>query len=929
MSSIIKGNSENKIKNRTENHIDNNIVNHIENQIKIFVNNKTIYSTPGSTILQACLENNIFIPHLCFDPRLKPQGACRLCIVEVEGINGTVASCVTEIKEGMKIKTSTPLINELVKVNLELIISDHPMDCMTCEVCGSCALQDLAYLYDIKEIPYAGAIHEKKVFSDNPFIHRDNEKCILCGRCVRMCDNIVGANAIGYAQRGFESEIIPAFEQPLIQTGCVFCGNCISTCPVGALLPKPYIKSSRVWEIRQVKTICPYCGVGCEIILNVKDNKIVSVSSKTQVNKFSTNNGNLCVKGRFGIDFVNSNKRLTEPLIKNKNGRFLKTTWENAISIVRNKLEQVIKKYGPDSVAVLSSAKCSNEENFLMSKFARAVIGTNNIDHCARLCHASTVTGLIPTFGSGAMTNSIDDIKFADVAIIIGSNTTEAHPVIGYELIRCVNEHGLKIIVIDPREIPIVNYSTIHLKHKPGTDLAVLLGLMHIIYKNNLIDLDFINNRTEGFDEFINCFKDYTPQKVSEISGIDISKLEEAAVLYGQAKNALIFYAMGITQHACGTDNVIAIADLAMMTGNIGRKGAGVNPLRGQNNVQGACDMGALPDLLSGYQGVENDNMRWRFEKRWGKTLPNKKGLTVTEIFEAANDKKIKAMYIMGENPMLSEPDILHVASALKNLEFLVVQDIFLTETAEFADVVLPSASFAEKDGTFTNTERRVQRIYKAIEPPGKALPDWKIICMLSEAFGYKMNYSHPSEIMDEISSVTPIYGGINYERLENEIIQWPCRHYTDPGTKILHTKNFTRGKGRFIPIDYIEAAELPDKNFPFILTTGRILYQFHTRTMTGKIKGLNEIAPMNKVQINIKDAEMLNIKNGEKIVVKSRRGSIEAKAIVSSGIKEGVVFIPFHYADSPANMLTNPVYDKKAKIPEFKVCAVAISKIN
>ena len=414
-------------------------------KIKIYVNNKAIYALPGKSILQACLENNIYIPHLCYDSRLEPQGACRLCLVEVAGFAEAVASCITKVQEGMKIKTNSAHINELVRLNLELIISDHPMDCMTCESYGDCVLQDLAYMYDIKEITYSGKVHERKVFQDNPLIYRDNEKCILCGRCVRMCDNVVGANAIGYAGRGFECEIIPAFEQSLLHTDCVFCGNCISACPVGALLSKPYMHKARVWEITKTETICPYCGVGCVLQLHVKNNRIVNVLSPGGKN---VNQGNLCVKGKFGLDFVGSSKRLTSPMVKTKTGKFKKTSWDIAVKTVADKLLSVKKKYGPDSIAVLSSAKCSNEENFLMSKFARAAIGTNNIDHCARLCHASTVTGLIPTFGSGAMTNSVDDIKYADAAIIIGSNTTEAHPVIGYELIRCVQENGLKLITI-------------------------------------------------------------------------------------------------------------------------------------------------------------------------------------------------------------------------------------------------------------------------------------------------------------------------------------------------------------------------------------------------------------------------------------------------------------------------------------------------
>ncbi len=896
-----------------------------DDMLKININGRNVYTEQGKSVLEACIENNIFIPNLCYDPRLKSQGACRLCLVEVEGMDDPAASCVIEVREGMKIRTNTARINELVKVNLELIISDHPMDCMTCEITGMCVLQDLAYMYGIKDIVYSGRVHEKKVLEANPFIFRDNEKCILCGRCVRICDDVVGANAIGYAGRGFECEIIPAFEQSLKDTGCVFCGNCISTCPVGALQPKPYINKARVWELSKTSTVCPYCGVGCILDLYVKDNRIINVLSEVGKN---TNKGNLCVKGKFGLDFVNDSRRLKYPMIKTASGKFKKITWGKAVQAVADRLTEIKNKYGPDSIAVLSSAKCTNEENFLMSKFARAVLETNNIDHCARLCHASTVTGLIPTFGSGAMTNSIDDIKDADVVIIIGSNTTEAHPVIGYELIRCVKKRGLKLIVIDPRDIPITKYATIHLKQKPGTDIAVLLGMMNIIYNNDLHNKEFIESRTENFDKLKDSFKSYTSKKTASISGVNERDLIESAKLYGSAGNALIFYAMGITQHTCGTDNVIAIADLAMMTGNVGRRGAGVNPLRGQNNVQGACDMGALPNMLSGYQSVDSDNMRWRFEKKWGKALPDGKGLTVTEMIQGADTGKIRAIYVMGENLMLSDPDLLHVAQSLKNLDFFVVQDIFLTETCEFADIVLPGACFAEKDGTFTNTERRVQKLRKAVEAPGEALEDWKIICMVSTAMGYPMLYNDTSEIMDEISSLTPIYGGINYERLEKETFQWPCRQNIDPGTPILHTKTFTRGRGNFIPVEHRPPAEIPDDDYPFILTTGRVLYQFHTRTMTGKTRGLNEIAPMGLVHINKKDASKLGLKKSDKVLVESRRGSIKADTLIDSKIKEGVVFLPFHYADAPANILTNPALDPKAKIPEYKACAVRVTKV-
>jgi formate dehydrogenase alpha subunit len=895
------------------------------NKIKITINSKPYYCSPGCSVLEACLENNIFVPHLCYDPRLKSQGACRLCVVEIEGMPEAAASCVTQVREGMKVRTDTPRIRELVKTNLELIISDHPLDCMTCESSGDCMLQDLAYIYGIKEVPYKGKIHEKKVLEDNPFILRDNQKCILCGRCVRMCDEIVGASAIGYAGRGFESEIVPAFEQSLKETDCVFCGNCISTCPSGALQSKPYAGKARISGTEKIQTVCPYCGVGCIIDLHIRNNKIVNVTS--EVGKH-VNKGSLCVKGKFGHEFVDSPERLKDPLIKTRDSGFKKISWEKAIETVSDRLRTIKDKYGPDSVAVLSSAKCTNEENFLMSKLARAAIGTNNIDHCARLCHASTITGLVQTFGSGAMTNSIEDIKCADAAIIIGSNTTEAHPVIGYEIIRCVQENGLKLIVIDPRNIPITKYAAVHLRQKPGTDTAVILGIIKLIYENNLHDKNFIETRTELFDDFIKCFSSYTPEKVAKISGVNIADLVKAADIYGSAENASIFYAMGITQHTSGTDNVVALADLALLTGNIGRKGTGVNPLRGQNNVQGACDMGALPDLLSGYQSIENDELRLKFENKWSVSLPAKKGLTVTEIIDGAYSGSIKALYIMGENIMLSDPDLLHVAAALKKLEFLVVQDIFLTETGEFADIVLPGACFAEKDGTFTNTDRRIQRVRKAIEPPGNSMADWEIISMLSNRMGYPMSYNHPSEIMDEIASLTPIYGGINYSRIDIEALQWPCRNYSDTGTDILHVDNFTRGRGRFIPFGYSPPAETPTGDYPFILTTGRILYHFHTRTMTGRVSGLNEIAPINLVQINEDDAKSLKIKSGDTVEVSSKRGKITVSSLVSPKIKKGVVFIPFHYASSPANLLTNPALDPRAKIPEFKACAVNLRKI-
>jgi formate dehydrogenase (NADP+) alpha subunit len=896
-----------------------------DEKITVFINGLGYAADKGLTILEIALANDIFIPHLCYDPRLRPQGSCRLCLVEVEGRPEAVPSCLTVAEDGMKVTTDSDHINHLVKLNLELLISDHPLDCMTCDSAGSCALQDLAYRYGVAGTRFKGDTHEKKVLDDNPFIFRDNEKCILCGRCVRMCDEVIGANAIGYAGRGFESEIVPAFEQSLKNTDCVFCGNCISTCPVGALQPRPYMKKARIWQVEKVRTTCPYCGVGCQIDLHVMDKKIVGVSAPEGV---EPNFGNLCVKGRFGMDFVGSNSRITHPLLRNSSGKFERIGWEKAIDIVSEKLNGIINKHGPDAIGVLSSAKVTNEENFLMSRFARAAVGTNNIDHCARLCHASTITGLIPTFGSGAMTNSIGDIKYSKASIIIGSNTTEAHPVIGYEIIRNIISNGLKLIVIDPRSIPITKHAAIHLRQKPGTDIAVLMGIMNIIYQRGLHDSTFIAEKTEGFKDFAAGLSRFTPERVAEISGVDREDLIAAAEIFGRSKPASIFYAMGITQHTCGTDNVIAIADLSMLTGNVGKPGGGVNPLRGQNNVQGACDVGALPNVYSGYQYVKDADIRKKFEQAWGKELPAREGLGVTDMIEKAISGELKALYVLGENPMLSDPDILHVAEALKNLEFMAVQDIFLTETAEFADVILPGTCFAEKNGTFTNTERRIQMVNKAVDPPGEAIEDWKIICSISEAMGHPMGYANAEEIMDEISRLTPIYEGINYKRLSEKSLQWPCTDSSHPGTSILHSKNFTRGKGAFIPVDYRPPAEVPDKDYPYTLTTGRILYQFHTRTMTGKVDGLNQMAPMAIAHINKDDASSLGIADSDMVMLETRRGSVKTKALVNSKIKKGTIFLPFHFADAPANILTNPALDPVARIPEYKACAVRVSKI-
>ena len=587
-----------------------------------------------------------------------------------------------------------------------------------------------------------------------------------------------------------------------------------------------------------------------------------------------------------------------------------------------------MEKKGPDGFGGFSSARCTNEENYLFQKFVRTVFKTNNVDHCARLCHASTVTGLANTLGSGAMTNSIEEIEGTDAFIIIGTNTTENHPVIGTKIKKRVKE-GAKLIVIDPREIELADYADIYLQIKPGTNIAVLNGLMHIILKENLHDMDYINERCEGFEEFRKTVEKYTPDLVAKICHINKDDLIKAARMYAKAEKGALYYSMGITQHSSGTNGVRSTSNLQMLTGNVGFESTGINPLRGQNNVQGACDMGALPTDYTGYQKVFIDPVRERMGQFWKRDLPDKKGLTITEMMDSANRGELSFLYIMGENPMISDPDQNHIKVALKKLDFLLVQDIFLTETAEFADVVLPAASFAEKDGTFTNTERRIQRINKAIDPIGDSKADWQILMEISTLLGYEEYYANPSEIMDEIAGCTPSYGGISYKRLKKESLQWPCTNKDHPGTKYLHKNTMARGKGLFVPIDYEESKELPDEKYPLILTTGRMLYQYHTRTMTGKIEGLSEIAGKSYIEISPQTAKIYNIKNGEKIKVSSRRGSVESYAKVTEKINPGVVFMPFHYVDGPANRLTNPTLDPIAKIPELKVASVMIEKIE
>ncbi|MBI4301582.1 MAG: formate dehydrogenase subunit alpha [Chloroflexi bacterium] len=914
-------------------------------KISLTIDDQEISVNRGTTVLEAAQKGEIYIPTLCAHPDLKPFGGCRMCIVEIEKMRGYPPSCTTPASDGMVVKTNTTQLNQLRLGVMELLLTEHPNSCLTChrrQRCGPfdvclrhaavtercvvcpknyrCELQTVVDYLGINEIRLPFQYKDLPIERGDPLYDRNYNLCILCGRCVRICDEVVGAHAIDFTFRGSQALVGTAFNVPLTESGCIFCGSCVDVCPTGSL-----VERANQWlgpSEDQVTTTCPYCAVGCSLKLEIKKDKIIRVFPNPDG---PANKGRACSKGRFGMDFIYSPDRLNKPLIK-RNGQFEEASWDEALNLVSSQLA----KYKGDEFAGISSAKCTNEENYLFQKFVRSVMETNNVDHSARLCHSPTVAGMLATFGSGAMTNSFNELEKTSCLMVIGANPGANHPVASFWMKRAIRFGGAKLIVINPREIDLCRMADIWIRPRSGSDVALLMGMMRVILEEGLADQAFIAERCENFEDFKQSLEAFPLDKVETITGVPQDQIVQAARLYATSGPAMIFFTMGITQHSHGTDNVMALANLAMLTGNVGKVGAGVNPLRGHNNVQGSCDMGALPDYYPGYQKVTDPAAQAKFAAAWGCTLGDKPGPTLTEIFDAAVEGKIKALYIMGENALMTDPNSSHVEKALNKLEFMVAQEIFLTETARLADVVLPATSFAEKDGTFTSTERRVQRVRRAIDPIGDSRPDWLITCQIAKRMGAKgFDFGHPSEIMKEIAQLTPQYGGVNYDRLEQGSLQWPCYTPDHPGTPTLHTTQFSRGKGKFMPLEYRPPAELPDDKYPLILSTGRHIHQFHSIHMTGRAAGLRALYGEEQAELNPKDAAELDIADGDRIRVISRRGKALAKARLTEASPPGVIFMTFHFPDTAVNFVTNNALDPIAKMAELKVCAVRVEKVK
>ena len=868
------------------------------------------------------------VPTLCDDPNLAPYGACRVCSVEValekDGPTKVVASCHTPVGENQHIFTSNEGLQNLRKNIVELVLTDHPMDCDTCEVDQNCELQTVANDLGISDHRYNNPKQHKGIPKDtsHSYMRMNLDNCINCGRCVRACDEIQGSFVLTMSGRGFESRITTDNDMLFGDSSCVSCGACAHTCPTDAISDVFQSKSAKV--DKKVRTTCSYCGVGCNLEASIKDGKVVAIDTPKET---EVNAGHTCIKGRYAFGFYDHPDRLRSPLIK-RNGKFEEASWDEAYDYIKEKIEKIKNENGPDAIAGISSARCTNEENYVFQKMIRAVVGTNNIDCCARICHSPTAWGMQQTFGTGAATNSTEDIYHADLFLVIGANPTNAHPVTGAKIKQQVMK-GKKLIVLDPITTDLAKLADYHIRLRPGTNVAVLNMMLYYIVKGNLLNKDFVENRTEGFEEFLNHINGLDIDHLASVAGVDKQLVKEAAIAYATAKNSMEFHGLGVTEHEQGSKTVMLIADLAMITGNIGRRGVGVNPLRGQNNVQGAADMGCQPHQGAGYFPVADKKIQEFYTEKYGVVHPTKAGLKIPEIFDAAINKEVKGLWIIGEDIVQTDPNSAHVIKAMESLDLLVVQEIFMSETAKLADVVLPGTTFLEKDGTFTNTERRVQRVNKAAEPLPGTKPDGVIVTDMMQKLGYDQPTYDADQVLAEVADVVPFFKGITRERLGKLGLQWPVKE-DGTDTKILHEKEFKLGKGQLKYFDFKESTEIKNniKEYPLILTTSRVLQHYNAATMTRRTKNLN-IVDEDILLVNPKDAKERELNNGDIARLYSGRGEVSLKVEVTDKVKEGIVFTTFHFPEHMVNMVTGDGKDEETKCAEYKVSAVQVQKIS
>ena len=915
-----------------------------EREVTLEIDGVQITVAEGTSLMRAAAEAGVMVPKLCATDSLEPFGSCRLCLVEIDGRKGFPASCTTPAEAGMKVRTQSPRLQELRKGVMELYISDHPLDCLTCAANGNCELQDMAGVTGLRNVRYgySGANHLADAKDQsNPYFTYDPAKCIVCNRCIRACEETQGTFALTISGRGFESRVAAGMDESFLASECVSCGACVQACPTATLIENTVIELGQAEH--SVTTTCAYCGVGCGFKAEMKGNQVVRM---VPWKDGAANEGHSCVKGRFAWGYATHKDRITTPMIrKSIADPWQEVSWEEAIAYAASEFKRIQAKHGRGSIGGIVSSRCTNEEGYLVQKLVRAAFGNNNVDTCARVCHSPTGYGLKNTLGESAGTQTFKSVEKSDVIMVIGANPTDGHPVFASRMKKRLRE-GARLIVVDPRRIDLVRTPHVqaqyHLPLRPGTNVAVLNALAHVVVTEGLVHEAFVAERCEpkAFEqwrEFV-ARPEHSPEAVEAVTGVPAADMRAAARMFatGNAEgklgarrpNAAIYYGLGVTEHAQGSTAVMGIANLAMATGNVGREGVGVNPLRGQNNVQGSCDIGSFPHELPGYRHISDSTVRGQFEQYWGVNLEPEPGLRIPNMLDAALDGSFKGLYCQGEDIVQSDPDTQHVAAALASMECIVIQDIFLNETAKYAHVFLPGSSFLEKDGTFTNAERRISRVRQVMPPMGRDA-DWEATQLLSNALGYPMNYGHPSEIMDEIAALTPTFQGVSFDLIDRlGSVQWPCNEAAPEGTPTMHVGTFVRGKGRFLITEYVPSDEKVTPKYPLLLTTGRILSQYNVGAQTRRTAN-GHWHDEDRLEIHPHDAEDRGIRDGDWVGISSRAGETVMRAVVSERMQPGVVYTTFHFPESGANVITTDSSDWATNCPEYKVTAVQVMPVS